>query len=48
MPTEKLLNLRKDFMVLDDQHGSWLKFILLSHMLKLTRLAEMKNCKGLE
>lgn len=45
MSTEKLLNARQDFMVLDDQNGPWFKFLRLTHKLELTPLAEMKDCK---
>jgi Dolichyl-phosphate-mannose-protein mannosyltransferase len=43
--TEKLLNGKLDFMVLDDDRGPWLKFVQLSHKLELTKLAEMNGCK---
>ena len=45
MSTEKLLNARQEFMVLDDQNGPWFKFLRLTHKLELTPLAEMKDCK---
>jgi hypothetical protein len=45
MPTEKLLNEKQDFMVLDDQQGPWLKIIRRSHKLDLTLLAKMRGCR---
>jgi hypothetical protein len=45
MPTEKLLNEKEDFMVLDDQNGPWLKIICRSHKLDLTLLAKMRGCR---
>ena len=45
MPTEKLLNEKEDFMVLDDQNGPWLKIIRRSHKLDLTLLAKMRGCR---
>ncbi len=45
MPTEKLLNEKQDFMVLDDQNGPWLNIIRRSHKLDLTLLAKMRGCK---
>jgi Dolichyl-phosphate-mannose-protein mannosyltransferase len=45
MPTEKLLNEKQDFMVLDDQNGPWLKIIRRSHKLDLTLLAKMRGCR---
>jgi hypothetical protein len=41
--TEKLLNARRNFMVLDDDDGPWLKFVRSEHKLVLIELAKMGN-----
>ena len=43
--TEDLLGAKRNFLVLDDDHGPWLRFVQQTHKLKLTKLAEMKGCR---
>jgi hypothetical protein len=43
--TEGLISAKRNFLVLDDDRGPWLKFVQQVHKLKLTKLSEMKDCR---
>jgi hypothetical protein len=43
--TEDLLRTKRNFLVLDDGRGPWLRFVQQTHQLKLTKLSEMKGCR---